>query len=122
MTRIAAKNPRRRKSVATAHVIKTYPRGKTRSGLTGRKKRARFTAPAPRPRVVDAQLAEFERRDLGDDMRAAGTARVIWPRARATSIVLEPALIDALRRKGAKRGLGYQTMLKVIVREHLDEY
>jgi predicted DNA binding CopG/RHH family protein len=35
---------------------------------------------------------------------------------------LEPALIDALPRKAAKRGLGYQTMLKVIVREHLDEY
>ncbi len=26
------------------------------------------------------------------------------------------------RAKGAKRGLGYQTMLKVIVMEHLDEY
>ena len=54
-------------------------------------------------------------------MRAAGTGRFVYPRARATSIVLEPDLIDALRRKGAKRGLGYQTMLKVIVREHLDE-
>ena len=27
-----------------------------------------------------------------------------------------------LQVKGAKRGLGYQTMLKLIVREHLDEY
>jgi predicted DNA binding CopG/RHH family protein len=27
-----------------------------------------------------------------------------------------------LRKKAAKRGLGYQTMLKMIVREHLDEY
>jgi predicted DNA binding CopG/RHH family protein len=70
----------------------------------------------------DAQLAEFETRDLGDDMRAAGTGRVIYPRARPTSILLDAALIDALRRKGAKRGLGYQTMLKLIVREHLDEY
>jgi predicted DNA binding CopG/RHH family protein len=78
--------------------------------------------PPARRRTRDAQLDEFERRDLGEDMRAAGTAQVIYPRARATSIVLEPALIDALRRKGAKRGLGYQTMLKVIVREHLDEY
>jgi predicted DNA binding CopG/RHH family protein len=72
--------------------------------------------------VRDAQLEEFETRDLGEDMRAAGTGRFVYPRARATSIVLEPDLIDALRRKGAKRGLGYQTMLKVIVREHLDEY
>jgi predicted DNA binding CopG/RHH family protein len=30
--------------------------------------------------------------------------------------------MEKLRAKGAKRGLGYQTMLKVIVREHLDEY
>jgi len=39
-----------------------------------------------------------------------------------TSIVLERDLVEKLRRKGAKRGLGYQTMLKVIVREHVDEY
>jgi len=43
-------------------------------------------------------------------------------RQRPTSLLLDPALIAALRRKGAKRGLGYQTLLKVIVREHLDEY
>jgi predicted DNA binding CopG/RHH family protein len=36
--------------------------------------------------------------------------------------VLEQDLIDKLRKKAAKRGLGYQTMLKVIVREHVDEY
>ena len=87
------------------------------------KKSARSKPPAvARRRTRDAQLEEFERRDLGEDMRAAGTGRFVYPRARATSIVLEPDLIDALRRKGAKRGLGYQTMLKVIVREHLDEY
>jgi len=39
-----------------------------------------------------------------------------------SSIVLAPELVERLRNKGAKRGLGYQTMLKVIVREHLDEY
>ncbi len=39
-----------------------------------------------------------------------------------TSIVLERDLVEKLRSKGAKRGLGYQTMLKVIVREHVDEY
>ena len=87
------------------------------------KKSARSKPPAAaaRRRTRDAQLEEFERRDLGEDMRAAGTGRFVYPRARATSIVLEPDLIDALRRKGAKRGLGYQTMLKVIIREHLDE-
>lgn len=39
-----------------------------------------------------------------------------------TSIVLERDLVGKLRAKGSKRGLGYQTMLKVIVREHVDEY
>lgn len=71
---------------------------------------------------VDRQLDEFETRDLGRDMAAAGTARVIWPRAKATSIVLDAELIAALRRKGATRGLGSQTMLELILREHLDEY
>ena len=72
-----------------------------------------------RRRVADRQVAEFQRRDLGSDISA--TARVLR-RARPTSIVLEPDLVDRLRVLGAKRGLGYQTMLKVIVREHLDEY
>ena len=70
----------------------------------------------------DAQVAEFERRDLGKDIRAAGTARVLRVRSRPTSILLDEDLVTRLRAKAAKRGLGYQTMLKVIVREHLDEY
>jgi predicted DNA binding CopG/RHH family protein len=74
-------------------------------------------------RVRDAQLEEFETRDLGNDIRASGVRPVvIRPKSRPTSIVLEPDLVKRLREKGAKRGLGYQTMLKVIVREHLDEY
>ncbi len=71
---------------------------------------------------VDAQVAEFERKDLGDDLRASGAGQLLRRQSRATSIVLDDALISKLREKGAKRGLGYQTMLKVIVREHLDEY
>ena len=75
------------------------------------------------PRRSDPQVAEFEGRDLGDDFRASGVRPVIIrPKSRPTSIVLEPDLVAQLRAKGAKRGLGYQTMLKVIVREHLDEY
>ena len=74
-------------------------------------------------RRTDAQVAEFERRDLGDDIRASGVRPVvIRPEAYPTSIVLEPDLVEQLRAKGAKRGLGYQTMLNVIVREHLVEY
>ena len=72
----------------------------------------------------DATLREFEAKDLGDDIAAAGTARMIRPKRATmpTSIVLERDLVEKLRTKGAKRGLGYQTMLKVIVREHVDEY
>ena len=72
--------------------------------------------------LKDAQLSEFDRRDLGDDIRASRTGRLLRQRARPTSILLDPDLVQKLRAKGAKRGLGYQTMLKVIVREHLDEY
>jgi predicted DNA binding CopG/RHH family protein len=43
-------------------------------------------------------------------------------RSRTTSITLDHDLIEKLRAKGVKRGLGYQTMLKMIVMEHLDEY
>jgi predicted DNA binding CopG/RHH family protein len=71
----------------------------------------------------DAQLQEFSRRDLGDDLKATGAGRFIRRRkALPTSLLLEPELIEQLREKGSKRGLGYQTMLKLIVREHLDEY
>lgn len=69
----------------------------------------------------DLQVEEFEQRDLGDAIRAAGGLRPIR-KTLPTSIVLEQDLIDKLRKKAAKRGLGYQTMLKVIVREHVDEY
>ena len=72
----------------------------------------------------DATLREFEERDLGDDIVGAGTARMLRPMRATmpTSIVLEKDLVKKLRAKGAKRGLGYQTMLKVIVCEHVDEY
>ena len=70
----------------------------------------------------DAQVAEFERRDLGSDIRTAGGARVLRRRTTPTSIALDEELVEKLRKKGARRGLGYQTMLKLIVREHLDEY
>ena len=69
-------------------------------------------------RQRDLQVEEFDKRDLGEDIRAAGRLRPIRKNL-PTSIVLEPDLIDKLRKKAAKRGLGYQTMLKVIVREHV---
>jgi predicted DNA binding CopG/RHH family protein len=70
---------------------------------------------------VDAQVEEFQRRDLGEDIRRSGGGKMLR-RSRTTSITLDRDLIEKLRAKGAKRGLGYQTMLKVIVMEHLDEY
>ena len=70
---------------------------------------------------ADAQLKEFEGRDLGQDIARSGSGGRIR-RARTTSISLDHDLIEKLRAKGAKRGLGYQTMLKVIVTVHLDEY
>lgn len=70
----------------------------------------------------DLQIEEFERRDLGKDLEASGMGLVIRPRSRPTSILLDENLVEQLRLKGAKRGLGYQTMLKVIVREHLHKY
>jgi len=60
---------------------------------------------------------------LAIDVRASRVRPVVLRSTpRAASIVLEPDLIERLRKIGAKRGLGYQTMLKVIVREHLDDY
>jgi predicted DNA binding CopG/RHH family protein len=74
-------------------------------------------------KVKDKQLEEFETRDLGADIRASGvTPVVVRPKGQPTSILLEPDLVEQLRVKGSKRGLGYQTMLKLIVREHLHEY
>ena len=70
---------------------------------------------------VDAQVKEFERRDLGEDIGRSGSGKMIR-RSRTTSITLDHDLIEKLRAKGVKRGLGYQTMLKMIVMEHLDEY
>ena len=69
----------------------------------------------------DPQLREFITKDLAADIRASGSAVVIRPQ-RPTSILLSETLVAKLRKKAAKRGLGYQTMLKLIVAEHIDEY
>ena len=83
---------------------------------------AKKTTRTRRVRDAQAQIQEFERRDLGDDIRASGASVVIRPRAHPTSIVLDEDLVAKLRAMGAKRGLGYQTMLKLIVREQLHKY
>jgi hypothetical protein len=73
-------------------------------------------------RRTDTQLRAFERTDLGTAITEAGGLRWVHRKTRPRSIALDDALVETLRAKGAKRGLGYQTMLKLIVREHLDEY
>ncbi len=71
----------------------------------------------------DEQIAEFERKDLGEDIVASGLKpRRVEPKSRPTSILLPTELVEKLREKAAKRHIGYQTMLKIIVSEHLEEY
>lgn len=74
----------------------------------------------------DPVLEEFETKDLGDDIRRSNSWVTIRrdPSVRSlpTSLLLSPRLVEKLREKGAKRGIGYQTMLKIIVHEHVDEY
>jgi uncharacterized protein (DUF4415 family) len=70
----------------------------------------------------NAQVAGFKRHDLGSDIRRSRMARVLRRRAQPTSIALDDDLVAKLRQKGARRGLGDQTMLTLIVREHVDEY
>jgi hypothetical protein len=86
------------------------------------KKRQTAKVKRPRSAARDSQVAEFQRRDLGGDIRAAGVGRVLRSGSRPTSIVIDEDLVAKLREKGSRRGLGYQTMLKLIVREHVDEY
>ena len=72
----------------------------------------------------DRQVHEFEKRDLGQDIVQSKSAVVVRPRSRQTStpILLDRAIIQKLREKAGARGIGYQTMLKIIVHEHVDDY
>jgi hypothetical protein len=44
-----------------------------------------------------AQLAEFERRDLGEDIRASRAGRLLRRRAKPTSILLDDGLVQKHR-------------------------
>jgi len=66
----------------------------------------------------DAQLAEFEKRDLGADIRITHRGRS----ARAIAPDLNPAGSRSGRKAARERRearAGYQTMLKMIVAEHV---
>ena len=70
------------------------------------------------------QIQEFEKRDLGRDIERSRSAVVIRPKKRSlpTSILLDSSLIGKLKEKAEDRGIGYQTMLKIILHEHVDDY
>ena len=72
----------------------------------------------------DMQLKEFDTKDLSHDIAQSKAGVVVRPKTRQmpTSIFLDPAIIEKLKDKAGKRGIGYQTMLKIIVHEHVDEY
>lgn len=77
------------------------------------------------PKDLDAELIhEFETKDLGEDIEKSGSAVVIHRKSSQmpTSIMLDPMIIQKLKEKAGKRGIGYQTMLKIIVHEHVDDY
>lgn len=73
---------------------------------------------------TDSQVNEFTRRDLGRDIAKSGAAVTIRTKSRQlpTSILLDPSIVEKLREKAQSRGIGYQTMLKIIVHEHVDDY
>ena len=72
---------------------------------------------------MDAQVREFERKDLGQDIARSRSAVVIKKkRQMPTSILLNPILVAKLEAKARKRGIGYQTMMKIIVAENISRY
>ena len=72
----------------------------------------------------DSQVAEFQKRDLGNDIERGGAAVIVRPKSRSlpTSVLLDRSLVAKLKEKANGRGIGYQTMLKIILHEHVDDY
>lgn len=70
-----------------------------------------------------SSLREFETKDLGDVLSQFKNAgQWVKPKTRPTSIALSGEIIQILREKASRKGIGYQTLLKMIVQEHLNEY
>ena len=85
---------------------------------SGARVAARFVKSKAKRR--DATLEEFEKRDLGDDIAASGAAQAVHPQ-RPTSILLPPEMIAKLKARASRLGIGYQTLLKMIVAKHIDD-
>ncbi|HCU24651.1 MAG TPA: AT hook motif protein, partial [Deltaproteobacteria bacterium] len=56
------------------------------------------------------------------DLKRSRSSMTIMLKSRPTSILLPETLIAKLRKKAEKRGIGYQTMLKIILTEQVDQY
>ena len=69
----------------------------------------------------DEVMEAFDNGTILDGYLASGVKPVVIRKV-TTSINLRAELVEKLRKKAAKRGIGYQTMLKIIVSEHIDEY
>lgn len=67
----------------------------------------------------DATLREFKERDLGEDVKAAGTL-VVVRRQKPTTILLSDELKEQLRRRGEELGVGYQTAAKMILAKYVN--
>lgn len=70
----------------------------------------------------DKQLEEFENNDLGESLKLSHSAVTIRKKSRLTSILLNESLVTKLKTKAQRKGIGYQTLLKIIVMEHVDQY
>ena len=76
-----------------------------------------------RVEMIDKQIEEFDERDLGDDLRKSNCGKLFAPkRTMQTSIFLDRDLVFSLKEKAEKRGIGYQTMMKIIVAENISKY
>lgn len=76
-------------------------------------------------KISDKVIREFEATDLGSSLaeqRTVGRWGFPKQRTKPTSIALTEDTIQVLRQKAHRKGIGYQTLLKMIVQEHLHEY
>jgi hypothetical protein len=72
--------------------------------------------------ATDRMIREFEEKDLGPDLRHVKGTVIAAKKRVPTSILLEADVVRKLKAKGVKRGIGYLTMMKIIVHENVDRY
>lgn len=92
------------------------------SGKTTKKSKARTEMEEILARGDVQEMAEFfDRTDTTElDLDSADDVVVERPELEQISIRLPKEDLDALRRRAAKSGVGYTTLIRMIVRAHLD--